>query len=147
MKVDRMTMAHSLEARVPLLDHHVVETAFRLPSGMKLHYRPDGTAVSKYALKKAMKPYLPEEIIYRRKQGFDMPVRSWLSGPFLDAMRERLLTGHLRNAGIVREAGVQKLLSMAQDTVHNYTSMLMVLLALETWADVYSRRVGAISWR
>lgn len=147
MKVDRMTMAHSLEARVPLLDHHVVESAFRLPSAMKLRYRADGSAESKYALKKAMAPYLPEDIIYRRKQGFDVPVRNWIQGPFLERMRERLLTGHLRKAGVVREEGVQAVLARATDTAHNYTSMLMVLLALETWADVYSRRVGAVSWR
>ena len=81
MKVDRMTMAHSLEARVPLLDHHVVESAFRLPSAMKLRFSPDGSAESKYALKKVMEPYLPADIIYRRKQGFDIPVRSWVAGP------------------------------------------------------------------
>jgi asparagine synthetase B (glutamine-hydrolysing) len=76
MKVDRMTMAHSLEARVPLLDHHVVESAFRLPSALKLRHCADGSAESKYALKKVMEPYLPADIIYRRKQGFDISQRA-----------------------------------------------------------------------
>ena len=147
MKVDRMTMAHSLEARVPLLDHHVVESAFRLSSAMKLRTGSGGSAESKYALKKVMEPYLPADIIYRRKHGFDMPVQDWSQGQFLEAMRERLLSGHLRKAGIVHEAGVQKLLDRVRDTHHSYTGTVMVLLALETWADVYSRRVGAISWR
>jgi asparagine synthase (glutamine-hydrolysing) len=147
MKVDRMTMAHSLEARVPLLDHRVVESAFRLPSTMKLRRFADGSAESKYALKRAMAPYLPNDLIYRRKQGFDIPVRSWLQGPFLERMRERLLGGHLRKAGLVREEGVRTLLAQATDPGHNYANMLMVLLALETWTDVYSRRAGAVSWR
>ncbi len=147
MKVDRMTMAHSLEARVPLLDHHVVESAFRLPSSLKLGRNVRGAVESKYALKKVMADYLPEDIIYRRKQGFDIPVKSWLQGLFLDAVGERLLAGHLRRAGLVREEGVRTLLARARDTGHNYATMLMVLLALEAWTDVYTRRVGVISWR
>ena len=147
MKVDRMTMAHSLEARVPLLDHHVVESAFHLPSSLKLGRNVESAVESKYALKKFMAAYLPEDIIYRRKQGFDIPVKSWLQGPFLDAMGERLLGGHLRKAGLVREEGVRTLLTRARDTGHNYSTMLMVLLALEAWTDVYSRRVGTVSWR
>ena len=147
MKVDRMTMAHSLEARVPLLDHHVVESAFRLPSRLKLGRKADGSAESKYALKKVMAGYLPPDIIYRRKQGFDIPVRDWAQGPFLDAMGERLLGGHLRKAGLLREEGVRSLLARARDAAHNYASMLMALLALEAWTETYTRRVGAISWR
>ncbi len=147
MKVDRMTMAHSLEARVPLLDHHVVESAFRLPSRLKLGRNPDGAAESKYALKKVMAGYLPADIIYRRKQGFDIPVRDWAQGPFLAAMGDRLLGGHLRQAGLLREEGVRSLLGRARDAEHNYTSMLMALLALEAWTEAYTRRVGAISWR
>jgi asparagine synthase (glutamine-hydrolysing) len=139
-------MAHSLEARVPLLDHHVVETAFRLPSHLKLGRNADGSPESKYALKKAMSAYLPDDIVYRRKQGFDIPVTTWLKGPFLDAMGDRLLGGHLRQAGIVREEGVRALLARARDSGHNYASMLMVLLALEAWTGVYSGRVGAVHW-
>ncbi|MDH5276561.1 MAG: asparagine synthase (glutamine-hydrolyzing) [Gammaproteobacteria bacterium] len=146
MKVDRMTMAHSLEARVPLLDHLVVETAFRLPSHLKLGRNADGSVESKYALKKAMAAYLPDDIVYRRKQGFDIPVATWLQGPFLDAMGDRLLGGHLRQAGIVREEGVRALLAHAGNPGHNYYLMLMVLLALEAWTDAYSRRVGAVHW-
>jgi len=146
MKVDRMTMAHSLEARVPLLDHHVVESACRLPSRLKLGRGADGAPESKFALKKVMEAYLPREIIYRRKQGFDVPVRQWIEGPFLGIVGERLLGGRLRRAGLVSEEGVRALLARAGDTAHNYASMLMVLLALEAWADVYERRVGAIGW-
>ncbi len=146
MKVDRMTMAHSLEARVPLLDHHVVETAFRLPSAMKLRPNADGSAESKYALKKVMTRYLPDEIVHRRKQGFDIPVRRWVEGPFLDAVRERLLSGRLRAAGLLREDGLATVLGRTRQPGHDYTGTVMALLALESWADVYQRRVGAVAW-
>ncbi|MBL8202136.1 MAG: asparagine synthase (glutamine-hydrolyzing) [Chromatiales bacterium] len=146
MKVDRMTMAHSLEARVPLLDHQVVESAFRLPSRLKLGRNAAGAPEGKYALKKVMEGYLPHDLIYRRKQGFDIPVQGWLQGPFLAALRERLLSGRLRQAGLLRPAGVETLIGRAREPGHNYTSMLMVLLALESWADVYARRAGAVSW-
>jgi len=146
MKVDRMTMAHSLEARVPLLDHLVVENAFRLPSRLKIGRNADGSPESKYALKKAMAAYLPDDIVYRRKQGFHIPWRSWVEGPFLEAVRERLLSGHLRQARIVREEGVRTLLARARGDKHNYAHMLMVLLALEAWTDAYTRRVGAVHW-
>ncbi len=146
MKVDRMTMAHSLEARVPLLDHHVVESAFRLPSRLKLGREADGAPVGKYALKKVMADYLPREIIHRSKQGFAIPVQSWVQGPFLDELRERLLSGRLRAAGLLRPDGLETLFRRTRGDRHNYTNMLMALLALESWADVYARRVGALSW-
>jgi len=146
MKVDRMTMAHSLEARVPLLDHAVVESAFRLPSRLKLGRAADGRPEGKHALKRVMQDYLPREIIYRQKQGFHVPVQGWMQGPFLAAIRERLLTGHLRAAGLLRPAGVETLFGQARATGHNYAHMLMALLALEAWTDAYVRRVGPVSW-
>jgi len=146
MKVDRMTMAHSLEARVPLLDHRVVESAFRLPSHLKLGRNADGSAEGKYALKKAMADYLPDDIVYRRKQGFDIPVTSWLQGPFLDVTGDRLLGGHLRKAGVIREEGVRSLLDRSRAGSYNYTGMLMALLALEAWSEAYARRVGGVRW-
>jgi asparagine synthase (glutamine-hydrolysing) len=146
MKVDRMTMAHSLEARVPLLDHRVVESAFLLPSRLKLGRGPDGRPEGKHALKRVMLDYLPPEIIYRRKQGFYIPVQGWMQGPFLAGLRERLLSGRLRAAGLLRPQGVETLFGRARATGHNYSSMLMALLALETWADVYARRVGTVTW-
>ena len=93
MKVDRMTMAHSLEARVPLLDHKVVEFAFGLPSELKLHKNGDGYE-TKYILKKAMESYLPRDIIYRKKQGFNMPIRNWLTGDFRRKLGEKVINGH-----------------------------------------------------
>jgi asparagine synthase (glutamine-hydrolysing) len=146
MKVDRMTMAHSLEARVPLLDHHLVEFAFRVPSSLKLRER-QGTLQGKYLLKKAMEPHLPEEIIYRRKQGFNIPVRTWMTGKFLDQAKNRILDGNLAAEGVVDKQGVEFLFKQHDPkTTKHYTNMIMLLLALESWVQAYRTRIGGISW-
>jgi asparagine synthase (glutamine-hydrolysing) len=72
MRVDKLTMAHSIEARVPFLDHDVVEFATRVPASYKLK---DG--VGKSLLKKAAAPYLDEDLVYRKKQGFGAPMEEW----------------------------------------------------------------------
>src|SRR5438128_2417350 len=73
-KVDRMTMAHSIEARVPLLDHKLIEFVQTIPASLKLFRREP-----KYILKKAVVGLIPQEIINRPKQGFDVPIRKWLN--------------------------------------------------------------------
>jgi len=75
-KVDRASMANSLEVRVPLLDHQLVEWVSNLPTNMKLQNNE-----GKYILKKAFEPYLPNDILYRKKMGFDIPLSLWLKGP------------------------------------------------------------------
>jgi asparagine synthase (glutamine-hydrolysing) len=145
MKVDRMTMAHSLEARVPLLDHKVVEFAFSLPSELKLHKNSDGYE-SKYILKRAMEGYLPDDIIYRKKQGFNMPIRNWLAGDFRHKLGDKVINGHLREWGLIDSDGVAELIRRPPGSRPNYDHMLMLLLAFESWADVYQQRLGGITW-
>ncbi len=144
MKVDRMTMAHSLEARVPLLDHHVVEYAFALPTALKLRSTANGSE-GKYALKRVMETYLPREIVYRNKQGFNIPTRLWLQGAFLDRVRERVAGGYLVKNGILDSGGVGKIFSNPGNPNVDYGGMLMLLLAFETWVSVYSEKFGAIT--
>jgi asparagine synthase (glutamine-hydrolysing) len=72
MRVDKLTMAHSIEARVPFLDHDVVEFATRLPAAYKLR-----NGVGKAVLKKAALPYLDDDLVYRKKQGFGAPMEEW----------------------------------------------------------------------
>jgi len=81
MRVDKMTMAHSIEARVPFLDHDVVEFATRLPNCYKL---ADG--VGKAVLKRAAEPYVDHDLIYRRKQGFGAPMDKWFRSPLRPAL-------------------------------------------------------------
>lgn len=146
MKVDRMTMAHSLEARVPLLDHKVVEFAFQQPSDMKLRVT-DKEQITKYMLKKNMEKYLPHEIIYRRKQGFNIPVKEWFKGDLLGLVGDKVLNGNLCKLGIIDRNGVERLIKSQSDATHNYNSMLTLLLAFESWIDVYQKRVGNINFR
>ncbi len=145
MKVDRMTMAHSLEARVPLLDHKVVEFAFQQPSDIKLRTTDQGQ-VTKYILKRNMEKYLPQDIIYRRKQGFDIPVKDWFKGGLLGVVGDKVLNGSLCQWGVIDKVGVEKLLKQQSDTSHNYNSLLMLLLAFESWVEIYQKRVGNISF-
>jgi asparagine synthase (glutamine-hydrolysing) len=145
MKVDRMTMAHSLEARVPLLDHKVVEFAYGLPSHMKLRQQ-NNESITKYILKRTMESHLPEDIIYRKKQGFNVPVKSWLTGKFLGRVGDSILGGRLREAGVINPAGVGVLLKQQEAGQYNHNNLLMLLLVMEYWTEAYESRVGAISW-
>jgi asparagine synthase (glutamine-hydrolysing) len=85
-KVDTMTMAHSLEARVPFLDHNLVEQAFSIPSNMKLRYMRD-----KYIFRQAVRRYLPQEIIKRRKDHFFVPIHLWIQNELRTTL-DRILT-------------------------------------------------------
>ena len=92
-----------------------------------------------------MEKYLPADIIYRRKQGFNIPVRDWLKGNLLNLVSERVLDGNLCKCGLVERAGVEKLIKLQTDASHNYNSMLMLLLAFESWIDAYQVRVGNVT--
>ena len=85
-RTDRMTMANSIEARVPFLDHELVELGFWLPSALKIR-----GGVSKYILKRAAEAWLPANVIYRRKMGFPTPIRRWLTGELSSMFRHGLL--------------------------------------------------------
>jgi glycosyltransferase involved in cell wall biosynthesis len=85
-KVDRASMAHALEVRVPILDHKLVEWISGLPPDLKLRGRE-----GKYIFKKALAPYLPDDILYRRKQGFAVPLDRWFRGPLKQQLRDAVL--------------------------------------------------------
>ena len=92
-KVDRMSMANSLEVRVPLLDHRIVELAFSLPLDTKIRSQPiTGRTTSKYLLKKSASRFFPESFLERPKQGFGIPVADWCLGPLLPLMQGNLLS-------------------------------------------------------
>ena len=93
-KVDRTSMAVSLEAREPLLDHRLVEFAARLPDRLRVR-----GSVGKYLLKRTMEPHLPRDILYRAKQGFVTPIAQWLRGPLADEARRVTRSGTLSETG------------------------------------------------
>jgi asparagine synthase (glutamine-hydrolysing) len=89
LKADRMSMAHSLEVRVPFLDHKLVEFGARLPADLKVR---DGK--TKYLLKKTMEPFLPAQILHRSKKGFSTPTRRWFRSDLAEFIREKLLASN-----------------------------------------------------
>ncbi len=94
-KVDRASMAHALEVRVPILDHPLVEWLSGLSPTLKIR---DGEG--KYLFKKAMEPYLPNEILYRRKKGFSVPLAEWFRGPLRERLREQVLGERIGDSGL-----------------------------------------------
>jgi asparagine synthase (glutamine-hydrolysing) len=106
-KVDRMTMAHSLEARPPLLDHRLVEFAATIPSRFRLR---DGT--TKYLFKQAMRGILPDGIINRQKQGFAVPLSRWFRGELSGFARDLLLSETCRQRGILNPDSIERMLRL-----------------------------------
>ena len=126
-KVDRMTMAHSIEARPPLLDHRLVEFAATVPP--HLRYR-DGT--TKYLFKQAMRGVLPDAIINRRKQGFAVPLARWFRGPLFGYARDVLLSERSRARGVLNPVAVERQLQLHQRG-RDLDLRLWTMLSFELW--------------
>jgi asparagine synthase (glutamine-hydrolysing) len=126
-KVDRMTMAHSIEARPPLLDHKLVEFAARIPARLKLR---DGA--TKYLLKRAMRGLLPDDIIDRRKQGFAVPLAQWFRGELSGFARDLLFSQRSRERGLFNAAYIERLLRL-HERGRDIDLQLWTLLSLELW--------------
>ncbi|MCG7848248.1 MAG: asparagine synthase (glutamine-hydrolyzing) [ANME-2 cluster archaeon] len=132
VKVDRMSMANSLEARVPLLNHHFVELVAGIPPNLKLH----GLS-TKYIFKKAMLKLLPKEIIYRKKQGFSIPMKNWLQEDLRDMMIETLSKRRIEEKGYVEYEYVNKLMKQHLEKKRNNAHQLWALMVFEMWHDIY----------
>lgn len=129
-KVDRMTMAHSLEARPPLLDHRLVEYAFRLPSALKL--ARDGT--QKAVFKRAVADLLPPAILNREKRGFALPLARWLRGPLRAPMLALLRDRRLAQRGWLDPKAIDGYLTEHLTGRRDHGLPLFSLLVLELWA-------------
>jgi asparagine synthase (glutamine-hydrolysing) len=131
MRVDKITMSTSVEARVPFLDQDLVAFSMKLPLHMRLRGR-----TGKYLLKKALRGLLPDEIIDRPKMGFGAPVREWLTGPFGDYARDRLLGS---STGLLDLSVVRRLLDEHVERRANWSFHLWVLLNYVMWHDHWIR--------
>jgi asparagine synthase (glutamine-hydrolysing) len=127
-KVDRASMAHSLEVRVPILDHHVVEWAGGVPSNLKLRGRE-----GKYILKKSLKPMLSNEILYRDKMGFAVPLSSWFRGPLRDRVRAALGGPVLAETGLFDTGYLTTLVDQHQSGEREHSAVLWSLLMFESF--------------
>ena len=125
-KVDRASMAHALEVRVPLLDHQLVEWISGLPPSMKLR-----GSEGKYIFKKSLEAYLPNEILYRNKQGFSVPLASWFRGPLRQRVRDALLGQMLADTGIFDTAFLAEMVEQHQSGMRDYTAPIWSLLMFE----------------
>jgi asparagine synthase (glutamine-hydrolysing) len=126
-KVDRMTMAHSLEARPPLLDHPLVEFAATIPARLRLR---GGT--TKYLFKRAMRGWLPDDIIDRPKHGFAVPLADWFRGDLAGFARDLLLSDTCRRRGIFELRYIDRLLR-SNDRGRNLDLQLWTILSFELW--------------
>lgn len=129
-KVDRASMAHSLEVRVPLLDHPLVEWASTLAPELKLR---DGEG--KAVLKKAMEPYLPHSILYRRKRGFAVPLANWFRGPLREAVHNRVLGEPMRDSGLFDERTLQRLVDEHSRGARDHSAALWSLMMFQTFLE------------
>jgi asparagine synthase (glutamine-hydrolysing) len=127
-KVDRASMASSLEVRVPLLDHTLVEWAARLPSHLKLHGRE-----GKYVFKAALEPHVPKEILYRPKQGFAVPLAAWFRGPLRRRLRDTLCGPVLRESGLFDMGTVATVLDQHQSGERDHSAALWTLSMMESF--------------
>jgi len=140
VKVDRMSMAASLEVRCPLLDHELAEFAQRIPNSWKLR---DGKG--KWILLRALGERLPGELLNRRKMGFSVPLAKWLRGPLREMLHDNLLSRSLAERGIVSPKFVQYLVSEHESGRRDNQSWLWSLLMLELWFRETERGAVAIS--
>ncbi|MDT4965808.1 MAG: hypothetical protein QOJ64_545 [Acidobacteriota bacterium] len=128
MKQDQMSMAASIESRVPFLDHKLVEYTARLPERLKLR-----GLTTKYILRKAMKGLLPEEILSRSKMGFPVPVGAWFRGAYRWVIDEYVLSTRAVDRGLFDEGYVRRLVERHQSSGENHSERLWALVNFEIW--------------
>jgi len=123
-KVDRASMAHSLEVREPLMDHKLVEWLATLPSTMKIH-----NGESKYLLKKSMEPKLPHEVMYRPKMGFAVPLARWFRGPLRQRVVDSLFHGSIAQSGLFNHQVIEQIVDQhVSGTADNSTPIWTLLM-------------------
>ena len=129
VKVDRASMAVSLEVRAPLLDHRLMELAARMPASLKLRGR-----TGKYIFKKAMSKLLPPEILHRRKQGFAVPLNRWFRDGLREMAHDTIFSG---GAGILDRSYLQKIWNEHQKGTFDRSAYLWAVLMFRKWEETF----------
>jgi len=129
---DKMTMAESIECRVPFLDHKLVELAAGIPTDAK---RPGNRL--KHLLKRALEADLPKDILYRRKRGFGAPVGAWFKGQLAPLRQSLLSRSAVEGRGWLAPDAVAEICRAHDQNRHDYTDLILVLMNLEIWARLF----------
>jgi asparagine synthase (glutamine-hydrolysing) len=132
MKQDQMSMAASIESRVPFLDYPLVEFAARLPERLKLR-----GLTTKYVLRQAMRDVLPAEILNRKKMGFPVPVGRWFRGAFARILDEYVLSDRAASRGLFDQGYVRRLVGRLRAGDENHSEQLWALVNLEMWQRIF----------
>ena len=127
-KVDRASMAHSLEVRVPILDHELVEWAASIPPDMKLSGRE-----GKFVFKRSLEPYLPRDILYRPKMGFAVPLAEWFRGPLRERVTKSLESPALLDTGIFDRGFLKRMASEHQSGLRDFSAGIWSVLMFEAF--------------
>ena len=127
-KVDRASMAHSLEVREPLMDHKLVEWLATLPSNLKMRSNE-----SKYLLKKSLESKLPDDVLYRPKMGFSVPLARWLRGPLRQRVRNSLLQGRMADCGYFNHGTIQQIVEQHESGAHDHSTPIWTLLMYDAF--------------
>jgi asparagine synthase (glutamine-hydrolysing) len=127
-KVDRASMAHSLEVREPLMDHELVQWAASLPSSLKLQ-----GGNGKMVLKKALEPHLPADVLYRPKMGFAVPLARWFRGPLRQRVRQSLLSGPMLDSGWFDAGVIRQLVEQHESGASDHSTPLWTLLMYDAF--------------
>jgi asparagine synthase (glutamine-hydrolysing) len=130
MRVDKMTMATSVEARVPFLDHHLVEYAMSLPVDLKIN----GMS-GKHILKRALEKVLPPDLLYRRKRGFGAPVREWFRGAGSEVLSGHIMNSSMRQRELFNYEFIARLLGEHRRGARDWSFHLWALLNVSLWYD------------
>jgi asparagine synthase (glutamine-hydrolysing) len=138
MRVDKMTMANSVEARVPFLDHRLVEFTMDIPERAKTR-----NGVAKYLLKKAVENLIPNEIIYRKKMGFGAPMSEWLRGPFGGHVASLISKSPLMERGFLRLAPIMDMVKEHRTCrKRDHAQKIWAIFNLVGWYNRWIERAG-----
>lgn len=132
MLTDKMTMATSLECRVPILSNELVELASQMPSDIKVRGRQ-----LKYIMKKALGTTLPDDIIYRKKRGFGAPMGAWIKEELKPLMNKLLSRESIERRGLFKWGAVENVISLHLSNREDHTDHLLALMNLEIWSRIY----------
>jgi asparagine synthase (glutamine-hydrolysing) len=141
-KVDRMSMAHSLEARVPFLDRSMLELCRRIPPRLRMR-----GLNTKYLLRQAMADKLPTSVLQGKKRGFNVPMPSWLAGNLRDFTRDVLAPARLKRQGLLDAAAVGRIVAEHTSKRADHSRAIWTLLVLSVWHDEIVRDVDPVARR